>query len=155
MGVFGLSMGGAVAIMAAARDPRIACVATHGAYATLHRAIRQRGRFLLGPLGGLVSLPASWWCRRWIGADPRSVSPLAVVREIYPRPLLIAHGGRDRIVSPADARALYLAAGARAELLQLPRSSHAAVHPQELGGYMERLREFYTMNLAGGGRRSA
>lgn len=147
VGVFGLSMGGAVALMTAAKDSRIAAVATHGAYARLDRAIAQRGRLLLGPLGPLLSVPATWWGMRWLPVKPERVSPMEVMAQIAPRPVLVMHGARDRIVSPDDARALYRAAKAPKELLILPRSWHVRIHRAEQPGYEEILGAFFEKHL--------
>ncbi len=147
LGVFGLSMGGAVTLMAAARDDRIAAVATHGAYASLEQAIAQRCRLYLGPLGVAMQAPTIWWGQRWIPAHPRCVAPLDVVHRIAPRPLLLCHGGRDIIVRPRDAAALYAAAGEPKQFHRLPRSWHVWIHPDEQAAYRERLLDFFARYL--------
>ncbi|HVF10498.1 MAG TPA: alpha/beta hydrolase [Abditibacteriaceae bacterium] len=143
VGVFGLSMGGAVALMAAAQDERIAAVATHGAYATLDRAIAQHCRLYFGPFARAMHPPATWWGRRWLPLDPREVSPLEAVLHIAPRPILLCHGGRDTIVRPADARALYAAASEPKQLHFMPRSWHVYIHPAERVAYEEMLLRFF------------
>jgi alpha-beta hydrolase superfamily lysophospholipase len=146
-GVFGISMGGAAAIMAAAQDERIAAVATHGAYASLERAIQQRGRMLLGPAGPLLAASATYWARRWIDTDPRSVSPQALVAQIAPRPVLISHGRMDLTINPEDAHALYSAAGTPKTLNVLPNSWHVRIGRKDRPGYERRLIRFFTDGL--------
>src|SRR5262249_11255453 len=73
IGVFGISMGGAVAIMTAARDARIECVAAHASYATLESAIDRRFRLFLGPLAGGPAWIASTLGKRWLNVHPRDV----------------------------------------------------------------------------------
>ena len=143
LGVFGLSMGGAVALMAAAQDERIAAIATHGAYASLDRAIAQHCRLYFGPLGRVMHPPAIWWGRRWLPLDPREVSPLKAVLQMAPRPLLLFHGGRDIIVRPADARALFEAAPQPKQLHMMPRSWHVYIHPTERAAYETTLLRFF------------
>jgi uncharacterized protein len=147
MGVFGLSMGGAVAIMAAGQDERLEAVATHGAYASLHTAIAQRCRMLVGPLGPALHGPTTWWGRRWFATRPRDVSPVRVIHRIAPRPILLFHGERDRIVSPRDAHALYRAAGGPKELHTLARSWHVRIDTRELPGYEKTLVRFFQRYL--------
>lgn len=147
VGVFGLSMGGAVALMTAAQDERIAAVASHGTFARLDRAIVQRCRLYFGPLGPAVAVPTTWWGRRWLPIDPRQVSPVDVIRRIAPRPVLLFHGGRDLIVRPDDARALYHAADPPKTLHLLPRSWHARIHPEERPGYEAALVRFFQTHL--------
>ncbi len=149
IGAYGISMGGAVCLMAAAQEPRLAAVATHGAYASLDRAIDQRGRAVLGPAGVAFSRPAAYWGKRWMSADPATVSPLAVVSQIAPRPVLLMHGARDRIVNPADARALYEAAQQPKTLTLWPRSWHVRIHPEERPTYEATLKAFFQSNLKG------
>lgn len=142
-GVFGYSMGGAAAILAAAEDHRIAAVATQGAYATLERAIADRGRFFLGVMGILLTAPARRLGRRWLGHDPSSVAPVAVIGSISPRPVMISHGRRDPFVNPADARLLYEAAGEPRTLRILPKSWHITVGKSDRDAYYRDLRAFF------------
>src|SRR5205085_6682241 len=126
-----------------ALDPRISVVATHGAYATLARAIDQRGRFYLGPFGAAISRPAAWWGRRWIPIDPAEVSPLAAISRIAPRPVLLLQGARDRVVSPADGLALYESAGAPRIFHRMPHSWHVAIDKRDIAEYRKLLRAFF------------
>jgi uncharacterized protein len=126
-GVFGLSMGGAVALMAAAQDDRLKAVVTHGAYATLERAIDQRGRLILGAFG--------------------KVSPMAAVALMPERPLLFFHGQKDRIVSPADGVALACAAERPDALRPLPLSYHVRVHSSEWNDYAAEFVAFFRTHL--------
>jgi len=143
IGVFGLSMGGAVALMTAARDERISAVATHGAYATLDHAIRQRSRIMLGPFHQALSHPVKWWSRRWSTVHPSEVSPLKAIRHISPRPVLILHGGRDLIARPRDARMLFDAAREPKRLVIKPRSWHVRIHADEREGYEREVVGFF------------
>lgn len=143
IGVYGFSMGGAVAIMAAAQEARIAAVATHGAYATLERAIHQRGRMLLGPLGRLVSTPTIFWMQQWLGAHPRRVAPVDQIARIAPRPLFLSHGMEDPVVHPTDARVLFRAARHPKVLHLLPRSRHAWIDPAVHATYRQELVRFF------------
>lgn len=154
VGVMGLSMGGAVALMTAAKDRRIAAVATHGAYARLDRAIAQHGRFFLGPLGPLLVIPANWWGMRWLPVAPERVSPLEAIAHIAPRPVLIMHGAKDRIIRREDAELLYQAAKAPKEKLILPRSWHFRIHPSEQPGYAAILGAFFEKHLRSAHRRA-
>jgi fermentation-respiration switch protein FrsA (DUF1100 family) len=152
VGVFGNSMGGAVAIMAAAEDERIAAVATHGAYATLESAIAQRCRMALGPLGPAVHKQAVWWGRRlWLDRHPRDVSPVSAIGAISPRPVLLLHGAHDHTIRADDANALFEAAGGPKRLTLLPRSWHIWVHPQDRQIYEHEITQFFRDSVAASG----
>lgn len=147
IGVFGYSMGGAVAIMAAAADERIQAVAAQGAYASLERAIHDRGRFFLGVLGPLLVRPSATLGRLWLRREPREVSPLEVIGSISPRPVFIAHGEWDPFISVQDARDLYNAAREPRQLTVLPRSWHIGVDRSVQEGYYAELRRFFERHL--------
>ncbi|MBM3494004.1 MAG: alpha/beta hydrolase [Armatimonadetes bacterium] len=152
IGVFGYSMGGAVAIMAAAHDDRIEAVATQGAYASLDRAIADRGRFFIGRLGPLLAQPALLLGKRWLGQDPASVAPVGAVADIAPRPVMIFHGEWDPFISPDDGRLIYVAAREPKRLRILKRSWHIGVDARERPAYHAELRRFFEGALLGPGR---
>lgn len=148
LGVFGNSMGGAVAIMAAAEDSRISAVGALGAYATLDRAIAQRCRMALGPLGPAVHKQAVWWGRRlWLDRHPRDVSPADQIALIAPRSVLIVHGSHDHTIRVEDAHTLYTAAGEPRQLVLLPNSWHIWVHPQDRTLYQESIKQFFANTI--------
>jgi len=149
LGVFGFSMGGATAIMGAADEPRIKAVATHGAYATLEGAITQRCRHHFGPFAPLAEriIMRLGNRKRWFVAAPSTVAPLASVGRLFPRPLLLLHGERDKIIPFSDAHDLYAAASGSKELHMLPRSRHKRINRKVRSQAHERVVQFFTDNL--------
>ncbi len=149
VGVFGFSMGGAAAIMAAADEPRIEAVVTHGAYATLYGAIQQRCKHHFGPLAPIaLRLMLRWGDRkRWFVASPFSVAPLNAVARLK-RPLLLMHGERDRIIPAHHARTLHAAAAVgQAELHVLPRSQHKRIYRKVRSEAHARVVQFFSDHL--------
>jgi fermentation-respiration switch protein FrsA (DUF1100 family) len=149
IGVFGFSMGGVAAILAAADDPRIQAVATHGAFATLDRALAQRCRhhfWLFGPVVAWATRTVSQKAR-WFTMSPSAVAPINAISRLTPRPLLLLHGGRDPIVHPADARDLHDAAAHPKHLVILPRSGHKRIHATVRDQAREQLARFFCENL--------
>jgi fermentation-respiration switch protein FrsA (DUF1100 family) len=150
VGVFGFSMGGAAAILGAAEEARIQAVATHGAYATLDRAIVQRCRRHFGPLAPI----AVWGTRvlgtglHWFPIATSHVSPINAVSRLTPRPLLLLHGARDRTINPSDARDLLAAAGHPKALHVLPRSGHRRIHRTQKEEARQKVAQFFTDNLS-------
>jgi len=142
VGVLGLSVGGSAAIHAAARDPRIAAVATVGAFAT--------------PADPRVTLGKAWWIlapgiplafrliERRIGFRFREVAPEVRIARARARFLLI-HGERDTVVPVSHGRRLAAAAGERARLWILPGRGHS--DPHEEPGVLEGIRNFFRETL--------
>ncbi len=151
LGVYGHSMGGAVAILTAAQEPRIEAVATHGAFATLESAIHQRSKLLARGLASLFEESVTHYGGRWLPIDPKALSPQAVIAQIAPRPVLMFHGAKDRVISVNDAYALYSAALAPKQLHILNQSYHISIHQSEQERYRQTLVEFFASALASKG----
>jgi alpha-beta hydrolase superfamily lysophospholipase len=147
VGVFGFSMGGSVAITGAARDKRVQAVATHGAFATLDRAIMQRCRKHFG----LMARPAAWSIRGltafWMPVHSREFAPIAEAANIAPRPFLILHGSEDSIILPEDAHDLYAAAATEGGLHILPDSGHRRISDEHKESAFETVVSFFTKYL--------
>jgi uncharacterized protein len=140
----GFGTGGALAICAGARDPRIRGVAALGApadfddWATHPRRLLEHSRDV-----GLVTArdyPESLdaWSK-----DYRSIRAIACVQEYAPRPLLVAHGSEDDVVPSFDARVLVDAHGS-AELRVINGAGHRLRHDPRavavLLGWLDRQR---------------
>jgi uncharacterized protein len=70
-----------------------------------------------------------------VGADPRSVQPVSVIRLLEDVPLLLIHGARDRTVPIRDARRLVAAAPAGTRRLEIADAEHAAGHEVDPAAY--------------------
>src|SRR5215471_11036879 len=148
IGIVGLSMGAAAAIVAAAQNPAIEAVVADSGYARLDQTVERATRRFLGPLGSL----ATRWVRRLgerlVGAPLASVAPVGAIAGISPRPVLIIHGKRDRLTDVADAYALYRACGEPKALWIIDAAGHARtrrVCPEE---YDRRVIRFFKRHLA-------
>lgn len=139
----GSSMGGALAICAAAEDDRVQGVATLAAPADFHDWAADPKRFLTEAREvGVISDPAfpadmEAWTR-----ELRETSPILSIAKLAPRPLLIIHGANDDVVPVHDARVLADATQDQAELRVLSEADHRLRHDPRavaiLIGWMER-----------------
>lgn len=145
--VIGDSMGGAAAIMAAARDPRIAAVVAESSYARLLDTTDESFEAFLRvpafPFAGPVQLLA----RLFSGVDPGQVNPAEEIGRISPRPVFIIHGESDRYVPTEVGRELYEAAGEPRVIWQPPGVGHVGAFPQRLGEYAVRVNAFLRQAL--------
>lgn len=92
-GVYGISLGGAVALMVAARDERLGAVAVDSPYDNLEASLRHHLK-LLYPM--LPRIPFHWFVlsayRLRFGVWPRRLSPEACASTLSLRPLLLIQG---------------------------------------------------------------
>lgn len=146
LGVLGLSMGGAVSIITTALDTRIHAVATHGAFATLERAIYTRVIRFTGPFSAITAPFANYMVRMWL--PPERQTPYASIAQIAPRPLLIVHGSRDKVISPEDAELLFEQAQEPKQKAFLPNSYHVGIHPSDKETYNTLILDFFMKALA-------
>ena len=146
-GVLGLSLGAAVAILAAAQDERVQAVVAEAPYPNLRDALNRRCSVVFGPLGKSVAAPILWWARRWISLDPSTISPAAVMYALAPRPLLLIQGQRDMLVDWRDTARMAQVAPDSTELWLLPQAGHARCF--RLGGeeYRRRVTRFFQQNF--------
>ena len=138
VGVLGLSVGGSAAIHAASEEPRIAAVATVGAFADPSDARSTLGRhwWLLAP-----GLPLAFrLIERRIGFRFRDVAPERVIAKARARFLLI-HGTDDVVVPVSNARRLAAAGGSKVRTWIIPGRGHS--DPNREPGMAERLATFF------------
>ncbi len=126
--IFGHSMGGVGAILAAAADPRVAAVVSVSAPADPRRMVRQTFRLARLPFPGPVATPLAWLTSRVFvrprGHALRAISARHAVAR-YQGPVLIAHGRDDEVMPMEHARRIARAARA-------PRRGRADAAPVQL-----------------------
>lgn len=147
IGALGLSLGGAVSLMAAARDERLLAVVAEAAYASLDRAVHARCRAVVGPPGKFVAGAVLWWSRRLYGLDAASVAPIREIGRIAPRAVMLLQGRRDFQVAYQDCEAMYDAAGEPKELWLLPTAGHARCLRESQPEYAARVTTFFNSHL--------
>jgi len=146
IGLFGTSMGAAVAIQAAAIDVRIAAVAAEASFTTLRsvtvdyqrRLIRLPWHFLRN-----VALARS---QKVAGFKARQVSPLDDVAKIR-CPILFIHGAQDTFIEARHSRELFDAAHPPKDLFIIEGANHNDVWDVGAKRYEQSLSSFYQANL--------
>lgn len=116
--LFGISMGGAVAIRTAAARPEVAAVISSSAYASIDRMIAQ-GMRMMGSPEWMITIfgPYSQLAMRTLyGVWPAQASPLHDIAQIAPRPVFILHGDSDSQIPVENAYNLAAAGGENVEL---------------------------------------
>lgn len=122
IGVLGLSVGGAAAIHAAARDPRVGAVVTVGAFAhpgdAMAHEMRSRG------LPGVLIRPTLRWVEHRVGFRLDEAAPERQLSSVR-CPVLVVHGTADNTVPLAHGRRLARAGGERVRFLELNGRGHS------------------------------
>lgn len=116
--LYGHSLGGSVAIHAAATSPhrtRIAAVIADSAFASYRDIAREK-------LGQLWLTWPLQWPLSWLISDRYAALP--VVGQLSPIPLLLIHGEHDPVVPVHHAESLFAAAGEPRALGRIPQGGH-------------------------------
>jgi len=142
VGVWGFSMGGAVALMGIKKAPEIKAVIAEASYASLAQMAPELFRIplLKYPLGYLIGL----WAKVFLGIDIREVSPVKAVQDTT-LPLFLIHSVADDVIPFSHAELLQKALEKNpwAEFWFRARLSHG-----ELGQeYQKRISDFFHRHL--------
>jgi fermentation-respiration switch protein FrsA (DUF1100 family) len=147
---WGVSLGAATLLMAAAQEPALRAIVSDSAYAdilpSLELKIPEQGH--LPPLftpGGLVAV------RVLSGIDYTHIRPVDVVANIAPRPIFFIQGSKDSWIPPSQLNTLAAAArsapDAHVQTWLVPGTDHAQAYHTTGNVYVERVVAFYTAAL--------
>jgi len=148
LGVFGLSMGAAVAAMAVPEHPEVKAVVLESPFTDYRRVVRRWAwNNLRVPYFPLMMI-VLWLLRRRAGReDVDSYNPVRFVARVAPRPVLVIGGAEDRLMPPEDVRALYAQAREPKELWIVPRARHGKCREVAGAEYDRRVIEFFRKHL--------
>ena len=162
IGVFGISKGGSTALVAAASDRRVRCVATDGAYATYTTMVPYMRKFIK------IYSTRTWIQNRipaWLYGAVGGVGVNRVARTrgvAYPsvekaaaklrQPLLMIHGEGDTYIKIEMAKALFDRVRGPKELWPVPKAKHNQALHAAADEYHRRLVAFFDAHLGAGER---
>lgn len=141
IGIFGFSLGGATAILAAAEDRRVDAIATYAAFSNL-RTLGYEAYRTLGPLKYPLIFLMELWAHLFFGESPVAVTPESAAAKLS-IPVLVIHTKGDEQVSFAHAERLKraLAHNPSAEFYLPDRGRHGEID------FSSRLKEFFEKSL--------
>lgn len=150
-GIYGISMGGAVALMVAAQDERLGAVAVDSPYTTLEESLARHMKLLYPqiPRMPFLGFVLSTYRLRF-GVWPRDVSPLESIGKLNPRAVLLIQGGRDNRMPVEGARRLLARAGEPKQLWIVEGAGHLESYGMDPARYLEGLVGFFEQRLGGG-----
>lgn len=141
LALVGHSMGGAIAIRAAAQLPAIQAVIVESSYATFaENADRLTVSFARLPAYlSPVILP---WAEWLAGVDAAEIRPVDQVGELSPRPVLFIHGEQDRTIEVSNSQRLYAAALAPKALYLVADAGHEDLLAADPAAFEQRIITF-------------
>ena len=148
-GCYGLSMGGAISILAAAEYPEIRAVVSDSSYSDLGKAIARALQISYDIPRLVVGQTIIWGTQARIGASALSLSPASVVLKISPRPVLIIHGTADLTTPYHEGEEIYNAAVEPKQLWRVQDAEHVSCFYLDKEGYTKRVLEFFTHGFFG------
>lgn len=146
IGVFGTSMGAAVALQAASIEPRISAVVAEASFATLRQiTVDYQKRLLRLPWHFLrnIAMKRSEIIARF---KHREVSPIDAVKNIRV-PVLFIHGKNDTFIKYQYSEQLFAAANEPKALWLIDHANHNNVHEIGKKEYEQRIVQFFEQYL--------
>ncbi len=144
IGVLGISLGSASAIYATAEEPAIGAIVIDSGYADIYSVVRSNAERMGGAPMNIVPA-AEVVMKALTGEDVLTAAPINQITRIAPRPIMVIHGGADRLV-PLD-QAKRNAAAAGVALWIIPNAQHAVTYPTAPREYERRVGEFFDNSL--------
>ena len=146
--VQGLSVGGAIGLLATARDPRLRAAVAESAFPDLDSMIDRNFRQYVGlpsfPFAPAIVLAMD----RRVGGNASAVRPVEAVRALGDRAVFLIDDGADQLNPPDAGTRLYAAASGPKELWRIPGAGHAGGYFADPAAYAARVLAFYARYLA-------
>jgi len=147
LGIFGQSLGGALSIRYAARNPAVKAIVTLSAPVSFNQTLETGIRYFTG-LPPILFTP---FIKYWLGTDWGMVSDkmdqAPSVRRISPRPIFLLHGGADTVVGPESGHLLLDAAREPKALWFEPELGHVGFFKKQPEAVEKRVVEFFNQHL--------
>jgi len=140
--LWGVSLGGASATLAAAEDPGVAALVCDSSYRSLRDTVSHHLRLFRGFRWWLRIVPnwpvaneVVYWIGRRASFDPDAVDVRSAAAHLAPRPCLFVCNSGDRRMPSEIAFELKAAAGPQAHVLVVPGTSHGGAYRDGTAAY--------------------
>lgn len=148
IGVIGMSMGAATAILTAAECPDIKAVVADSSFATLREVVYQGFKTMFKLPAPLVAAPMLMFSEMFAGFKTQWVRPIDAVAAIAPRPILFIHSRADDLIGWEQCDKLYAAATGPKQQWLVEQAGHARAGVMYYDEYCERVNRFFDEALA-------
>jgi len=147
IGMFGVSMGGSLALQYGARNPRISAIVADSAFSSLSDTVATSVKFFTGlppfPFAPMIL----FWSQREAGYDASEIDAKRWIPQLSPRPVFLMQGDADLVVSPQSGERLYEAAGQPKEFWHEPDVGHAQFLQKHPADFERRVVGFFDRYL--------
>lgn len=147
IGVVGLSLGGAAALLGDDGPLPADAMVLQAVYPDIRRAVFNRLASQAGIAPAYIMEPLlsyQSWFRQ--GVSPARLSPIEAVKR-YKAPLFVIGGGEDVYTPPEETRALAAAYGNNAPIWLVPGKDHGGVSSGDDPEYRQRVLDFFNAHL--------
>lgn len=148
IGLFGVSMGGTLAIQFASEQSAMAAVVADCAFSSIEDTVETSVRFFTGLPAFPFAPMIEFWMEREIGGRAEDIDAKRWIARISPRPVLLMQGGSDEVISPESGARLFEAAGNPKELWFDPDVGHAQFLSKRPRQFEERVGGFFEKHLS-------
>ncbi len=146
IGLIGVSMGAAAALLAAGENPYIRAVIADSSYSQLYRSITTQASAILH-IPRWTSVPlakiAAQAMANHHGYDAEQAHPVDAISRVLPRPVFIIHGEADTLTEIINARILHEQSQGQALLWTAPGVEHALVYKAMPEQYRQQITAFF------------
>jgi fermentation-respiration switch protein FrsA (DUF1100 family) len=146
LGLIGFSMGASVALLLAAREPRVAAVVADSPFTGIAEVVAHGAAQLRLPAQLVVPMAdrlTGWRYGYRFGA----VRPIEAIAALSPRPLLLIHGAADSLIPVSHAHELFAAAHEPKQRWIVEGAEHCGAYFTDRSGYVARTAEFFRQYL--------
>lgn len=145
VGVIGVSLGGAAALLGPA-PVDVDALVLESVYATIDQAIANRLQLRFGRLGRYLAPLLSWQIEPRLGIARYALAPVTAIGRLD-APVLLISGDRDRHTLPQESERLFQAARAPKALWLVDGARHQDLHAFVPTAYEERVLTFFATHL--------
>lgn len=147
IGVFGGSMGAAIAIMGSSRRDDVLAVVADSPFARHSDVISYRVHQQVHLPGQPFARISDYFLYRMAGYRGSDIEPIRWVSQLAPRPLLVIHGSEDTSIPVEQGRQVYEAAREPKELWIGQGAEHCGTYFLDRAAYCERISMFFDRAL--------
>ncbi len=150
LGVLGVSMGAATALLAAARDKGVKAVVADSSYADLTCMIAPGVSAFVGRKAVWIAPIIVRYAEMMLGMRSSQIRPAEAASRLGERPLLVIHGESDSLIDIDSADRIYKAASGPKEIWTVPDCDHAYAPVVAADEYKRRVNGFFQKYLGTG-----